>query len=80
MKQYLVTVERLMINDKVYRTDKLRIQAHCPEEAQSIVHNHEKGITISVICGKKKGFVHGTGHTPIREIVRKITEMVYHEH
>lgn len=40
MKEYLVTVERLMINDKVYRTDKLRIQAHCPEEAQSIVHNH----------------------------------------
>ena len=36
-----------------------------------------KGISIAVTCGKKKGFVHGTGHTPIREIVRKITEMVY---
>ena len=36
-----------------------------------------KGISITVTCGKKKGFVHGTGHTPIREIVRKITEMVY---
>lgn len=40
----------------------------------------EKGITIAVICDKKKGLVHGTGHTPIRELVRKITEMVYHEH
>jgi hypothetical protein len=40
----------------------------------------EKGITITVTCGNKKGFVHGTGHTPIREIVRKVTEMVYHEH
>ena len=37
----------------------------------------EKGITITVMCGKKKGFVHGTGHTPIKEIVQKITEMVY---
>ncbi len=39
----------------------------------------EKGITIAVMCGKKKGFVHGTGHTPIREIVRKVTGMVYGE-
>ena len=37
----------------------------------------EKGITITVLCGKKKAFVHGTGHTPIREIVRKVTELVY---
>ena len=40
----------------------------------------ERGLSISVICGKKKGTVHGSGHTPIREIVRKVTEMVYHEH
>jgi len=40
MKLYLVTVERLMYNNKVYHTDKLTIQAHCSEEAQAIVHNH----------------------------------------
>ena len=40
MKLYLVTVERLMLNDKVYHTDKLVIQAPGPEAAQAVVHNH----------------------------------------
>lgn len=40
MKLYLVTVERLMLNDKVYHTDRLVIQAPGPEEAQAVVHNH----------------------------------------
>ena len=39
----------------------------------------EKGITITVTCGKKKGLVHGTGHTPIKELVRKISALVYGE-
>lgn len=40
MKLYLVTAERLMLNNKVYHTDKLMIQAPSPEDAQAIVHNH----------------------------------------
>ena len=40
MNLYLVTVERLMLNDKVYHTDRLVIQAPGPEVAQAVVHNH----------------------------------------
>ena len=38
-----------------------------------------KGISITVTCGKKKGFVHGDGQTPIKELVRKISALVYGE-
>ena len=40
MKTYEVTVERLMVNNKPYHTDKLTIMAERPEEAHAIVHNN----------------------------------------
>ena len=39
MKTYLVTVERLTIDNRVYHTHKYTIVAHCEEEASSIVSN-----------------------------------------
>ena len=40
MQTWKVTVERLMLNDKVYRRETLLIMAPSPEEAQAVVHNH----------------------------------------
>ena len=39
MKTYIVTVERLMLDRKVYSTESFRILAHSPEEAEAIVSN-----------------------------------------
>ena len=39
MKEYLVKVERQMLNGKVYHTDTYTIMAPSPEEAQAVVHN-----------------------------------------
>lgn len=39
MKTYIVTVERLTCEDKVYHTEHYKIMAHLPEEAHAIVHN-----------------------------------------
>lgn len=39
MKEYLVKVERQMLNGKVYHTDTYTIMAPGPEEAQAVVHN-----------------------------------------
>ena len=39
MQTWKVTVERLMLNDKVYRRETLLIMAPSPEEAQAVVHN-----------------------------------------
>ena len=40
MQTWKVTVERLMLNDKVYRRETLLIMAPSPEEARAVVHNH----------------------------------------
>ena len=40
MKIYTVTVERLMVDDKVYSTDTYSIMAHDEEEARQIVYNN----------------------------------------
>ncbi len=39
MKEYLVKVERQMLNGKIYHTDTYRIMAPSPEEAHAVVHN-----------------------------------------
>lgn len=39
MKTYIVTVERLTCDGKVYHTESFKIMSHLPEEAQAIVHN-----------------------------------------
>ena len=65
MKLYQVTVERLMYNNKVYHTDNLTIQAHCPEEAQAIVHNYlelhyEPHFRVTEVTEVKQGGGHGS--------------------
>ena len=40
MKTYLVTVEKLMVDNKPYHTEHYQIMAHSPEEAQAIVFNY----------------------------------------
>lgn len=39
MKTYIVTVDKKMIDNKVYCTQHFRIMANSTEEARSIVHN-----------------------------------------
>ena len=39
MKTYIVTVEKKMVDGKVYNTNHFRIMANTEEEAQAIVHN-----------------------------------------
>lgn len=40
MTEYLITVDRLTVDDKIYSTETFSIMAHSPEEARAIVHNH----------------------------------------
>lgn len=40
MKTYLVTVDRLMEDDRVYNTESYRIMAHDETEAYAIVFNN----------------------------------------
>ena len=40
MKTYLVTVEQLTVDNRVYHTYRYTILAHCEEEARAIVHNY----------------------------------------
>ena len=40
MKTFLVTVDKLMCDNKVYHTDCFRIMANTPEEAHAIVQNN----------------------------------------
>jgi len=39
MKSYIVTVDKKMVDGKVYCTHHFTIYAHCKEEAGAIVHN-----------------------------------------
>lgn len=39
MKTYIVTVEKKMVDNKVYCVQHFKIMAHNPEEASAIVHN-----------------------------------------
>lgn len=39
MKTYIVTVDKKMIDNKVYCTQHFKIMAHTDEEARAIVHN-----------------------------------------
>lgn len=39
LKTYIVTVEKKMVDGKVYNTNHFRIMANTEEEAQAIVHN-----------------------------------------
>ena len=40
MTEYIVTVERLTIDNRVYHTHKYTILANSEEEARAIVHNY----------------------------------------
>ena len=40
MKAYLVTVDRLTVDNRIYHSYKYTILAHCEEEANAIVHNY----------------------------------------
>ena len=40
MKTFMVTVDKLMVDDMPYHTEQFQIMAHSPEEAQAIVFNY----------------------------------------